>query len=502
MSKSYEARIRFFIALTAFLIFPYVESHAADDPVSQAMKLYEKRRYEEAAALLRPAMAALDASRQGNANLMLGMIYMKGSELYRELYQSSLAASQDYLKRLTAAQGRTRSRYANHYMGRALIEAGKAGAAAIYLDRFIADESVEQGHREAATAALALSHYLGGDKEKAEAIWAGMSAVDPEVKAALAASYSMAGLSKKDPVALMEDALSDVKRSGRSASMRMITNAVAVYSRAGHTEKGLELLRRADLKSYSHQEVIGKTKVINFYDSSILGDMAVLYSQAGIANLEKAANDVRIKDAAEFYLGEAYALSGRTDQAMKVMASFLSASQMPPQYKDRIRAWQAWNQHQKGKQADAVAVWDELSRKEPVDPELLSEVVLACSRARAECGQIVKKAEAAVEKGEGRKFSLLNFALGRYHLLRKNSSRALFYMEAGRDKSNKNKIESNEPVMLVNLADMYYRGKKFSEALEIYFEMSKQFPVVRRIQDAMQGVYAMEQKSAGDVKIF
>jgi hypothetical protein len=55
--------------------------------------------------------------------------------------------------------------------------------------------------------------------------------------------------------------------------------------------------------------------------------------------------------------------------------------------------------------------------------------------------------------------------------------------------------------MLVNLADAYYRTKKFSESLEIYFEMSKQFPEVRQIQETMQGVYAVEHKSAGDVNI-
>ena len=55
--------------------------------------------------------------------------------------------------------------------------------------------------------------------------------------------------------------------------------------------------------------------------------------------------------------------------------------------------------------------------------------------------------------------------------------------------------------MLVSLADAYYQTRKFSEALEIYFEMSKEFPEIRQIQEAVQGVYAVEQKSAGDVKI-
>ena len=55
--------------------------------------------------------------------------------------------------------------------------------------------------------------------------------------------------------------------------------------------------------------------------------------------------------------------------------------------------------------------------------------------------------------------------------------------------------------MLVNLAEAYYGSRQFSEALEIFFEMSKQFPAVRQIQVALQGVYSMEQKSVGDVKI-
>ena len=59
-----------------------------------------------------------------------------------------------------------------------------------------------------------------------------------------------------------------------------------------------------------------------------------------------------------------------------------------------------------------------------------------------------------------------------------------------------------QALMLVHLADAYYYSRKYSEALEIFFEMSKQFPAVRQIQVAMQGVYSMEQKSAGDAKIF
>ena len=84
---------------------------------------------------------------------------------------------------------------------------------------------------------------------------------------------------------------------------------------------------------------------------------------------------------------------------------------------------------------------------------------------------------------------------------KKDYTKSIAYMEVGRNKSNKNRIEYNDPLMLINLAEAYYQTMRFSEALEIYFAMSKQFPAVRQIQVAMQGVYSMEQKSAGDARI-
>jgi tetratricopeptide (TPR) repeat protein len=427
---------------------------------------------------------------------------MKNAELYHNLHQESVSVAQDYLKKLSSGRGSSRSRFVDLYMGEALIEAGKPEAAIVYLEKFIADESIDQRYRMVAKADVGLCYYLNDDKQKAESVWNSIDSTDPEVRLELAAVSSRAGLKDKNSEALCDQSLGDIKKSGRSPSIRMMKNAVSVYVRAGFTDKGLDLLKRTDTRAYSYKEVIGKSKIISFYDLSLLGDLSTLYGQASIAHLEKAAADAAVKDAADYYLGQAYSLFGSIDRSAKIAASFVSASRMSQQYKNRIQVWQAVNLYQKGRQTDAVGAWGDLSRKQPLDPDLFADIVLACARVKAECPEIVKRAEAAVETGQGKKFYALNSALGKYYLVKKNQAKAIAYMEAGRDKSNKNKLESNDPLMLVDLAGLYYRSKKFSEALEIYFEMSKQFPAVRRIQEAMQGVYAMEQKSAGDVKIF
>jgi tetratricopeptide (TPR) repeat protein len=493
---------RFALFLSSIILIIAAQASAADDVVTRAMKLYEKRHYDEAASMLRGDSPPIEQGKKGTANLALGMIYFKNAVLHRELYHAAVAASHDYLKNLSAAQGRDRSRFVDLYFGEALVESGRPGVAITYLEKFLASQGVEPRYRAIAKVSLGRGYYQKNESAKATQLWEGIDVSDSEVKAELAAAYSKAHLMDKNPSAMAEGILSEMKRSGKPLSMRMVKNLVAICARrAGLTEKGLDLLKHSDLKAFSYREVLGKSKVINFYDLSLLNDMATLYGQASVVHLEKAAADLKVKDPAEFYLGQACALFGSIEKSSKVTASFIATSQMPQQYKDRIKVWQGANLYVRNRKTDAMGLWDELAQKQPEDPDLIAEILFTCSRMKVECPKVIQKAAALVEAGESKKFSLLNMAIGKYYLSRLDHAKAVSYLEAARDKSNKNKIESNDPLMLVSLADAYYRTKKFSEALEIYFEMSKQFPEVRQIQEAMQGVYAMEHKSAGDVKI-
>lgn len=475
-------------------------SHAADDPVQKAMKAYEKHRYEDAARDLRAALPSLEQSKQAPARLALGMIYLKNAELHRELAQVAAAVQTDYLKRLTSQRGESRSRYSDLYLGLALLESGKGDAATALLEKFLAGGG-DRKYKAIATIALGTAAYREGDKQKAQDLWDSVTGADPDVRTELAAAFSGAGIAGKDPGALCDEASAESRKSGKPLSIIALKNCVGVYGRSGAIDKGIDLLSRADLHDYFYRESIGKSKVISFYDPRLLPNMAAFYLQASMAMLDKAAADPQLKGIASYYLGEAYALAGNQDQAAKTTAVFLASPQMPPAYKNRALVRQGALQHQKGKQAEAIGVWDELIKKQPNEPELLSDVLVTCGRLRIDCPRVAQVSARAVEAGDGKRFAILNIGLGRYHLAKKEAAKAASYLETGRDKGNKNKIESNDPVTLVALSDAYSRTKKYSEALEIYFEMSKQFPQVRQIQEALQGIYSMEHKSAGDVKI-
>jgi tetratricopeptide (TPR) repeat protein len=133
---------------------------------------------------------------------------------------------------------------------------------------------------------------------------------------------------------------------------------------------------------------------------------------------------------------------------------------------------------------------------------VIAEVLSACTTFAVECPDIERRAGILAGTGERATLADLYRALGSYYIQRRDYAKAISSLEAGRDKSNKNSIVHNDPLMLVNLATAYYETRQYSEALEIYFEMSKHFPAVRQIQVAVQGVYAREQKSAGDARLF
>jgi tetratricopeptide (TPR) repeat protein len=472
---------------------------AADDVVARAMRLYEQHHYEEAAQALQAGRPALNPANRASANLTLGMIYLGNAELHRELYETAITVQLEYLKKLAAVRGADASRFANLFLGRALLESGDAREAAKHLERFSAQPGIPSRYRAIAGASLGLSHFLGNNAQAARAQWAGVDTADPEAQMALAAAYSRAGLKDRDPVVMGEAAL---KKAGASPSPRMLEGLLTVYARAGLTDKGLELIKQADLKEASYTEAFGQTKAISFYEVAALGDLAALYRRASVQYLEKATTDAQLKPAADYYLGVAYADAGEVEQSLRAFGAFLSVPTAPPPQRNRARVRYATGQYLQGQRGEAMAVWDGLAQEQPADPELLAEILLACARVRAGCAGVEPRAARASEGGEGRKTRSLNIALGRLYLSRGDYGQAITYLEAARDKSRKNRIESNDPRMLVNLAAAYYRGRQFSEGLEIYFEMSKHYPVVRRIQDAMQGMYAIEHKSAGDVKIF
>jgi tetratricopeptide (TPR) repeat protein len=474
-------------------------AYGADEPVNAALKLYEKHRYEQAARLLEDALERLDAGRQSQAQLVLGTIYLRNADLHEALARTAAAAELDYLDKLLEAASEGRSRYARLYLAEALLARGNAREAARHFEQVRADSGVESHYRAIAGIGLGSALWAQRDAERAHRLWSGVGGA-AEITLARAAAQGRARVVDAKSLLVLAD---DTGRA-RELSPRARRYLIEIYLAAGASDKALAVARAADFGTASYVERFkvakGTAKSIAFYDLALLTDLAQLYRELARRQLEQAAADVRMKPSAEYYLAEAWNGLGGNDESLKFVQAFLARPQAPAQYRERARARQVLIAHRQGRGAEAESSWTAMAESSS-DPEVLADIVLGCADVQAQCAKVLARVGRVSEAGDGRRYQRLNFALGSYYLRQKDYPRAIAYMEVGRDKSNKNKIEANDPEMLAGLAEAYYRTKKFSEGLEIFFEMSREFPVVRQIQEAVQGVYSMEQRSAGDVRI-
>src|SRR5512139_221451 len=205
---------------------------AADDPVQKALKAIEKHRYEEAGRDLRQALKSMPAAKQPQAQLALGMAYLRNAELHRSLYVASVAVNADYLKRLAGDRGAGRSRAGDLYLGVVTLESGKADAAAQAFEKFLAGGPVDERSAALARVGLGTARWMSGDKAKAQEQWDAVKG-DGEVKSELAEALSRAGLKDKDPAALCGEAVTASRKGGKGLPQAVIKNCLGVYVRTG-----------------------------------------------------------------------------------------------------------------------------------------------------------------------------------------------------------------------------------------------------------------------------
>jgi hypothetical protein len=484
---------------TLLLALGLAAARAADDPVGASMKLLEQRRYEQAARSLEEALARLDPEHRAQAQLVLGTIYLRNADLHEALARAAAAAELDYLDKLLKAGGEDRSRYARLYLAEALLARGNAREAGKHFELVRADAGIEGRYRALAGIGLGSALWAQRDSERARGLWQAAGGA-PEIALARAAAQGRAGVADAKS---LRRAANDSGRAGEP-SPRMRRYLIEIYLAAGSPEEALAVARTANWGAASYVEKFkaakGTAKSISFYDLALLTDLAQLYRELARLRLEQAAADARMKPSAEYYLAEALNGLGANEEAAASVQAFLARPQAPAQFRERARARAALIAYRRGRAAEAESAWTAMAGQS-TDPEVLADIVLGCTEVRAQCDKALVRVAQVAETGDGRRMQRLNYALGSYELRKKDYPRAIAYMEAGRDKSNKNKIAANDPEMLAGLAEAYFRTKQFSEGLEIFFEMSQEFPVVRQIQEAVQGVYSMEQRSAGDVRI-
>lgn len=485
--------------LTVAIFTASVAVYATSDPLIDATKMLKRHYYESAANTLYKDIESIETNNQ--VNLTLGMIYHKNAILHKQFYLSAVDIELSYLYKLIKSYKKNRTKYAYLYYGEALLESGDYIKARKYLKHFRSRKGVTTEQKNIARILLGLTKFYLESKNKASAVWENVRVRGNEEKAELARVLFVSGIDRKKAVKIMDELLESNDKNNKEISTRILNSALTVYSTSDNYRKGLRLLKSLDTSVPAYSEHIGDQKTLRFYHIGLAKSMSNIYRQASLFYLGESFKDKKYRGIASYYLAESRLLLSENNGKLMGIEK-LHTVKLPEKLLAKAAIQIQVFNYLKNRKVFTLNKLESIAVANNNNPGVISEVIKACEQIQVKCSKTISVAKEFLQNNTGKKTRPLNIAIGSYYLHEKLNDIALEYLETGRDKSMKNRIDTNDPLLLVNLAKAYMNNKSYSENLEIYFELSKEFPVVRHIQNSVQGIYSMEYKSAGDVRIF
>ncbi|MEK6748573.1 MAG: hypothetical protein AABY83_05135 [Pseudomonadota bacterium] len=470
---------------------------AGTDSMTKATKSMELRRYDEAWRELYSNIGTIDASARDAAMFTLASIFHNNAILYKQFYLGAVEAQTDYLNLLLKDKSKNKSKYAPLAAAMLAYEKGDCKSALAALSKM-------GGNQEKSITSLSGvidTACRSGRLIKANDLFAKGTATLDATLAAARISYSN-GRQKQVVDATLNRAAITPDKVLKDASASGVADYIILLAEQGKIEEALKFVTRIDLSKPWLKEESKDGRKIYFYTPASLSSLSSLYSAAFKFYVAKLSGGGKYNALGSYLSGERSFLEGDYAGAAKILDGIVGKGKLPPRVDERGAVLLKFSRLKTPTGGDVDSAAIELASASADKLELLSDIAWGCSIVGGKCEKFMQLASSKVDVADSKRGKALFSELGKLFELTNKHGKAIALLEMARDKANKNKIEYNDPLMLTSLAEAYRSTKSFSEHLEIYFEMSKYYPAVRIVQDAVQGIYSVEQKSAGDVKIF
>ncbi|MDH5216369.1 MAG: hypothetical protein OEX19_01635 [Gammaproteobacteria bacterium] len=490
------------IVILILLTFIASPVFGASKLLSKAMKAYERHDYLLASNVLLSNINSFSSSEKEAAMLYLGIINNKNAAFYKSLFLSSIKANKEYLSDLVKVKGKNKSKYATLYLAETYLNEQDYAKALKLFKSFLKTKGITKEDINIANIQTGLSYALSGKLPQAKQQWKKINNPNGSAKLALIA----AKLRSKEKVSykaktLYQDFLK-LTNSGKEINGRDLSNILLILTEENMLSEAFDLIASRHVDSPSLKETFKDEKKISFYDISLLENSYKILHKIGSTHLLSIDQTSKYAPTAAYYLMDSGITFGNESHIASASKTLMANVKLPKSLMKLQPVKLNAGEYASGKHKMANDKRDKIILNNADDPNIFAEVLLMCVYTGADCTRLIEQAKNLSGKSQGRKYVSLNTSIGHYLIQQGQAEEALTYLELARDKSNKNKISANDPTLLVDLAEAYRLNNVYLETLEIYFEMNNSFPVVRQIQEAVQGTYATHQKSAGDVKIF
>lgn len=447
-----------------------------------AQDLFRRNHWQEARAHLRGEWSALPESERAAATFLIGRSHVREAEFYRAVRQVGVEIGLVYYKELAGQRSNRRIALLPLFTAFYQLEAGDTGAAARGLSAAAALPALSPQWK--ASARLRHAHALAAAGRAA--------AAEPGVEARF---WQLIARGTADASPL------------NPATPRERLLAAAIQFRGGRAAAAEQLLAGIDLDSPDAEDRSDPKKVLRFHDPLVAAAWErVCWERAVIALRPQAIAGGGVEQTlAAYYTGLSLFELGAYEEAARFLKqASASASPLPaplqssaqillagcswpgrvPTAAELLPLWDATRG-----QPDSVLAWHkvvraDLARSEPFATklDLRTRELLHAPSERPSGAFVGAWALARLRRGADATWLLPTLA-------------------EYRDDSNKNKVDWNDPLLLLALAAANHRNQQYAQSLETLFELSKSFPGLRWVQWNLQGVYAARQKAGGETRI-
>lgn len=471
------------LAVLLAAVSPQVVLAAVKPGLEGAQELFRQNHWEAARGHLRSQWGSLPDKDRAAATFLMGRSYVREAEFYRALGRFGVEVGLAYLQELAAAAANRGVAWIPLFKGLYQVEADRNAEGERTL-LAVAQSTLPLEWKASARLRRALAFHRLRRVQEAAAV----KDTTPEGRFC---RLLMSGAA--------EPAAPPPRAGGREKLL-----IAAVLFRAGRAPEAEALLSGLNLDLPDVEDKSDPKKLLRFHDPIVATAWERICWERAVVTLKPLATGGAGMERAlaAYYVGLSLVRLGVTEEP----ASFLkeAASSLGPDLQPSARlllAASSWTGRAPAgeelaplwestrAQPEAVLLWDELQRRD------------------------VAKAEPFATKLEARLKELLppsserpsGALVGRWGLARlrrdDDPGALITALSDHQDKSNKNKLEWNDPLLLVALAAANYRDREYPQALEALFELSKAFPGMRSLQWNMQGIYAARQRAGGEARI-
>ncbi|HFE39607.1 MAG TPA: hypothetical protein ENK06_14530 [Gammaproteobacteria bacterium] len=485
-----------FLKYLMLFLFTYPMYSFANTNVEQAMQAYKEKQYDQAAHILATHFNQINTSNAIN-KLKAALIFSKNLKLYQDIYQKSKTNQKKYLTALAHDSTENHSLFAKLYLAEILVSNKKFKEAETLLKEFIKAISPNNQYAHIANTNLAWISYAKNDIEKYHQYLDRVDKSRPLV--ALSIQHMQVQLTGKT-----RDSLKKTKEyeqaylaENNALSSRFANYIIQAYLSYNDLQSAANIFSHLDQRQPSYVENLGKQKTLKFYDASLVDSIAKLYFELSKTLLKSVAKDPKYHDLAIFHLSELGLIRQGTKATEKYLAQVEKLKRLPKNMRSLTRIRSTTHQYLNGQHHRAYQAWQEMMNGFKTKPVQSADIVLMCIYLDANCPKIIKTAQVFAEDGQSNRFEALSTNVGRYYLQKRNHVKALRLFANALDRSKTKNLFTNDPMLLLNYAEALRLNKKFSESLQILFSLGKHFPILRQVQNAVQGEYLYSQRSNG-----